>query len=351
MKVSFFAPPAEQRVGGLDAAVNGLSSALIHRGISVVSESGGGADDADIAHFHGLWQPSFPTRARACRKRGTRIVVSPHGMLEPWAWRHKWWKKWPYYQLRERSFIRAADCILATAQSEAARLRARFPHTRVETLSLGMTGDVGPDYANARQRLGWAPEETVLLFLSRFHPKKGLDLLIEALARLPSGPGLRLVIVGGGAPSYMQELRALAKRQRASLPRIDWMGEVWGNERWQFFQGADLFCLPTHSENFGLAVLEALQVGTRVLTTKDTPWRDLARKESIFIGDASMDSVRIQLTRFLTNPKQSEAERLAVAEWTRQAFSWSDLVGSYISLYAELIKPGISRSPRMEPYT
>jgi glycosyltransferase involved in cell wall biosynthesis len=94
------------------------------------------------------------------------------------------------------------------------------------------------------------------------HPKKGLDLLLRALAVTELPEMSRLVIVGGGDPYYVSKLRSLAASLADRLPKIDWVGEVWGAARWPYFQGANLFCLPTHSENFGLAVLEACQVGT-----------------------------------------------------------------------------------------
>ena len=335
MKFRFFEPPPVQCIGGLDAAIHGLRAALLAQGLAT-DDSHAVANHPDVAHFHGLWQPAFPAHARRCRAAGSAIVVSPHGMLEPWAWRHKWWKKWVYFQLRERRFLGAADCLLATAESEAANLRARFPGTRVEALPLGMTGDARPDYRAAREKLGWAPEETVLLFLSRIHAKKGLHLLLEALTQLSRPAHLRLVVVGGGAPAYLRELEAFSEAHRASLPRIDWMGEVWGEERWKFFQGADLFCLPTHSENFGLAVLEALQVGTPVLTTVNTPWRDYADDTRILMGEATTASTLASLERFLQKPRLPEPARGALADWARERFSWNKLAPAYVRLYREL---------------
>ena len=335
MKVLFFTPPAEQRIGGLDAAIDGLRGALERRGIEVGDElpADGGAC---AAHFHGLWQPAHARLARACRARGIPCVVSPHGMLEPWAWRHKRWKKWPYFHLVEKRHLTRASAVLATAAQEAGRLRGMLPGQRIETLPLGMTGGAKPDYQRARGHLGWTDDERVLLFLSRIHVKKGLDLLLRALASMELSAPSRLVIVGDGEPGYVAQLRRFAEENSRALPRIDWVGAVWGEERWKYFQGADLFCLPTHSENFGLAVLEACQVGTPVLTTVETPWAEELAGGRGFICAPQSDEVRRELARFFFAERGTPEARAALAEWARTRFHWDALVERYVDFYRSL---------------
>lgn len=257
-------------------------------------------------------------------------------MLETWAWRHKRWKKWPYYHLVEKFHLRRARTILATAPAEAARLRDVLPGMRVEVLPLGLTGGARADYHGARAALGWKPEERVLLFLSRLHVKKGLELLIEALAQGPLHPRTRLVVVGGGEPAYLSQLRDLARDRYVNLPLIDWIGEVWGEKRWKYFQGADLFCLPSHSENFGLAVLEALQVGTPALTTTTTPWALALGDDRGYIAEPTVASVKRQLDRYFAEPPWSLERRQALADWAWARYHWDALAPSYVELYRSI---------------
>jgi glycosyltransferase involved in cell wall biosynthesis len=286
----------------------------------------------NVVHFHGLWQRGFPALAARARGAGVPVVVSPHGMLEPWAFEHKRWKKLPYFHLVEKRWMSRASCILATAEPEGARLRELFPATRVESVPLGLTGAARPDYEAARKELGWREDETVMLYLSRIHEKKGLDLLLTALAGVAKRPGTRLVIVGPEEqPAFAQRCRLLAEKHAMSLPRIDWLGPVWGDERFRFFQGADLFCLPTHSENFGLVVLESLQVGTPVLTTTGTPWGAL-RPPQGFIAEPRVDSIAGQLGRFFSSPALTVAQREGLAESTRALYDWDVLGRRYESL-------------------
>ena len=340
MKLRFFEPPLDQKAGGLDAAIESLRSALESLGHEVqINASAPVRGEADAVHFHGLWQRNFPSLATACRREGIPYVVSPHGMLEPWARRKKWWKKWPYFHLVEKRWIGGAAFVLATAEPEAARLRDIFPRSRIEALPLGLTADQRPDYTAARSRLGWNPDEMVLLFLSRIHEKKGLDMLLAALAGLQGTvpPATRLVIVGPDEQAhYAAQCREFIAQNAACLPRTDWIGPVWGDERWPYFQGADLFCLPTHSENFGLAVLEACQVGTPALTTTGTPWAGSLGSGRGFIARPDVADIRTQLSRFFSKPRITSEERAALSTWAWNNYDWATLAPRYAALYSGL---------------
>src|SRR5688572_4382675 len=112
MRIHFHEPPAEQRIGGLDAALRGLQSALEGQGHKIAINPNGTGGKADVAHFHGLWQPAFARRARHYQERNVPYIVSPHGMLEPWAWNHKRWKKYPYWHLIEKRWVGRAARVL-----------------------------------------------------------------------------------------------------------------------------------------------------------------------------------------------------------------------------------------------
>jgi glycosyltransferase involved in cell wall biosynthesis len=260
-------------------------------------------------------------------------------MLEPWARKHKRWKKWPYFILFERRHLQQAASLLATSELEAGNLRRFFPNTPIAVIALGLPEEQVPDYAGARARLQWNPDEKVLLFLSRIHPKKGLELLLKALSNLPHTDfgKVRLVVVGDGESSYVRIVRALDESLKGSLPRVDWVGPVWGDKKWCYLQGADLFCLPSYSENFGLAILEALQVGTPVLTTNQGPWEFLREWNAGYVVDATAVGVQASLTEFFAAPTWNEQARRDLAEKTRGKFGWETVGPQYLALYRRLI--------------
>lgn len=336
MNIHFHEPPPEQKLGGLDAAIRSMEAALIALGHTVQCNPTDYSEPPNVVHFHGLWQRNYPALAARAERANVPVIVSPHGMLEPWAFNHKRWKKLPYFHLIEKRWIARSACILATAEPEGARLRELLPTTRIESIPLGLTGDARPDYQAARTQLGWCDDETVLLYFSRIHEKKGLDILLTALAAAETKPNTRLIIVGPEEqPAFAQRCRQLAERYAMNLPRIDWIGPVWGNERFRFFQGADLFCLPTHSENFGLVVLESLQVGTPVLTTTGTPWGSLTAPSG-YIAEPRDDSIHQSLTRFSKTPTLTQDQRQSIAETTRSIYHWDTLGRRYESLYKGL---------------
>ncbi|MGB8167525.1 MAG: glycosyltransferase [Chthoniobacteraceae bacterium] len=337
MNVHFFQPPPEGRTGGLDAAILALHATLERHGIHVDGELPAGGN-GHVVHFHGLWQADHARKARECRRRGVPYIVSPHGMLEQWSWRQKWWKKWPYFQLIEKQHLAAAASLLATGPKEGLRLRRFAPRQRIESLPLGLTGDARPDYKGARQKLGWAPEEIVLLFLSRLHVKKGADILLKALASMEWPAVTRLVMVGDGDRTYVDSVKRFAADHAKTLPRIDWVGAVWGESRWKYFQGADLYCLPTHSENFGLAVLEATQVGTRTLTTVDTPWSDELSAGRGLLATPTVGAIREQLAIFFSSARQTASQRDELSDWAWNRFAWNTLTPRYVELYRSVLR-------------
>jgi len=335
MKVHFYAPPADKSTGGLDLAIRTIASHLQDAGVAVKTGLCH-EDTADIVHFHGLWQPQHSAAAARCRRDGTPYVVSPHGMLEPWAWRYKRWKKWPYFLLRERRYLAGAGALLATAGQEAGHIRRFFPGQRIAEISLGLPSDQRPDYTAARQRCGWQADECILLFLSRVHEKKGLDLLIQSLADAELPPKCRLVVVGGGEPGILASLRQLVTQLGEALPQVDWAGEIWGDEKWDYLQGADLFCLTSHSENFGLAVLEACQVGTPVLTSTATPWGEFLNRDGGFVVAPECAAITPALNTFFAMPQWDATRRNALSQWAFETFDWDHLTRKYSTLYTQL---------------
>ena len=343
MILHFFEPPTAKKIGGLDVAIQSLQRFLVGSGVTVQSESTieeiGESRMPEIVHFHGLWQRKFLGISAHCRRRSIPYVVSPHGMLEEWAWRHKWWKKWPYFYLLEYWHLRKAARLLTTSAAESRNLERFFPRSDRVVLPLGLAERRTPDYAAARDSLGWSKREIVILFLSRIHPKKGLPLLLKALVSLDLHRWprpIRLVIVGGGAGSYVRGLKAFVEEQ-TRLPRVNWMGELWGEQKWRYLQGADITCLPSYSENFGFVILESLQVGTRVITTDQTPWDSIPSWNAGWIVRPRVDTLTTAIRQYLAHPEWSEDQRSRLAAETCERYSWEKIGPEYLRFYESIV--------------
>jgi glycosyltransferase involved in cell wall biosynthesis len=205
------------------------------------------------------------------------------------------------------------------------------------TIPLGLAGNFQENYQQARSELGWSDNEFVLLYLSRIHPKKGLHLLLSALASLRIDRSQhRLVIVGDGPRDYLSQLHRFADRHQNSLPRIDWLGPIWGDLKWKYLQAADLFCLPTQSENFGFAILESCQVGTPAFTTSETPWKAFLTAHELPVARPNFNSVRDMLHKFLGAGRIAPDRRRLLAQQTRTEFDWGNVSPRYLAFYARV---------------
>jgi glycosyltransferase involved in cell wall biosynthesis len=343
LKVLFAEPPPERRVGGIETALSGLAAALPAAEVELVRTScldQPSVARADVVHFHGLWEPRHHRARTWCRKLGKPFIVSPHGMLEDWAFQHRSWKKWPYFHLVERRSVGRANAILATSEAEADTLRRWFSPEKIHVLSLGATAVPAPGHHAARQKLNLPDDEFVVLFLSRCHEKKGLHLLIEALPRIgrTTTRPIHLVVVGEGESRYVAPLRQATTSWAGNL-HCTWAGAIWGDAKWDYLGAADLLCLPTFSENFGLVVVEALFAGTPVLTTFATPWPTLRGVLPVFLTPPRTDELVRALEARVQAATPGDGERSRTRATALAAFDWSVLAPRYLALYRQLADP------------
>lgn len=280
-----------------------------------------------IVDVQGLW--AYPSLANWKHHRRTRIpyLITPHGMLDPWARERSAWKKKLVRRWFEDAHLAGAACLRATADMEAEHFRSFGLKNPIAIVPNGIEL---PDLAqghppgNGRHRL---------LFLSRIHPKKGLRYLLQAWARLePYLEDWELVIAGPDEVSHTAEMQALARQLK--LQRVIWHSAVHGAEKSALYQSADLFVLPTHAENFGLVVAEALAHGVPVVTTQNAPWAELEiRKCGWWIP---LETKRLSET-LLTAMRQPSDVRKAMGArgraWMEQDFGWANIAEKMLAVY------------------
>lgn len=223
----------------------------------------------DVVHVNCCWNPSCAWVEKWAQQKGYKVVLTPHGMLEPWiVRRHYWTRKLPAIMLYQRAAVRNADFIHATAESERHNLLRLGWNSRIKVI--GNCVDVN----EIEMKQSWARKKR-MLFLSRVHVKKGINYLIEACAELKEIlKDWEVIIAGAGEEVYVNELKTMAEK-RGVGGMVKFVGPVFGNAKYELYRKADLFVLPTHSENFGIVVTEALAAGTPVITTVGAPWEEL----------------------------------------------------------------------------
>lgn len=244
----------------------------------------------DVVHINCCWMPACALTQKWAQKMGYKVVLSPHGMLEPWiVARHYWSRKVPALLLYQRKAVKMADYLHATAESEKNNLLKLGYNDRIKIIPNGV------DVEHIPMKSSWERHKKIL-FLSRVHVKKGINFLIEAVAALKNElEGYSVIIAGEGDSDYITELKSTAEHLGVS-DIIQFIGGVYGDKKWDLFRNADLFVLPTHSENFGIVVAEALSCGTPVITTKGTPWQELETHQCGWWTDigtaATTDAIR-----------------------------------------------------------
>jgi glycosyltransferase involved in cell wall biosynthesis len=276
--------------------------------------------DFDAVIVHGLWLYNGFGVWRALCGTHTPYFVFPHGMLDPWfkrAYPLKHLKKLFYWLAIEHRVVRDAAAVLFTSEEERRLADESYRPYRVTEVVVNY-GTAAPevDLTKAREDfLNAYPDlrgKRVLLFLGRLHDKKGCDLLIEALSAVPDSM-LHLVIAGPSAnKNYLDQLEHLAAR---TAGRVVFTGMLDGNLKWGGFAAADAFVLPSHQENFGIAVAEALACGVPVLiSNKVNIWREIEQAGAGYVDADDLVGTTRLLERWLATSEQDRQSMRANAK-------------------------------------
>ena len=267
------------------------------------------AADYDAVVVHGLWQYHGRAVWQALHDTPVPYFVYPHGMLDPWfrqAYPLKHLKKSLYWALAERLVLRDARAVLFTAAEESRLAAQTFRSYEVKPSVVGYGVSLGAEAAAgsaAEFAQAWPATQgkRVVLFLGRLHPKKGGDLLIDAFARaLQLEPRLHLVMAG---PDDRSGVRAGLEAKAARLgitEHITFTGMLSGDAKWSALRAAEVFALPSHQENFGIAVVEALAMGVPVLISdKVNIWREIVQHDAGFAESDTLAGTTAVLRRWL----------------------------------------------------
>jgi len=224
----------------------------------------------DLAHIHAVFNHSSIAAAHVCRKARVPYVVRPLGTLEPWSMTQKSLRKRVFWQVSGKGMLRRAAAVHYTTDAEKLSTERLLGLNHGKVIALGIETTASASHAKLEQHFPELASEPYMLVLSRLHPKKGLDVLIDAflaLVQVEKFAHWRLVIAGDGPEAYVRKLKAMAGSS-AQRDRIVFTGWLDGEEKDAVLGGASLLVLPSHQENFGLAAVEALACGVPVLVSE-----------------------------------------------------------------------------------
>lgn len=326
---------------------------------------------ADIVHANGLWMMPNIYPAWAIRRTKCKLVVQPHGTLSKWAMRRSWWKKLPIWWLWQKRVLDKAEMLVATCDKEYNEIRALGFKQPIVVLPIGLDvpelGKESTEYTEytekdcqcdkksqntqktqkedlklATSHLPLATEHKRLrriVFFGRVHKVKAVDHLVKAWGQLQAGlPDWELIIAGPDCGAK-GELEAIIVEQQ--IPRVRFVGEINGSEKYDFLTEADIYVLPSHTENFGITVAEALACGTPTIASQGTPWEGLETERCgkwVPIGVESLTKALRELTS-LTDEERTEMGKRGRA-WIQRDFSWEGIGAKMKAAYAWLLGQG-----------
>jgi len=266
------------------------------------------AQDYDAVIINGLWQYHSFAAHSVLKSQNRPYYLYTHGMMDPW-FKHQYplkhFKKWLYWPWGEYPVLRDAKKVLFTCEDEKNLARQSFWLYRCneQVVNFGTAGHSGNAEQQGQLFLDSFPhlqDKRFLLYLSRIHPKKGVDLLIEAFAKMSNTQSdLQLVIAGPNQVGWQAELELLANKLGVA-DQITWTGMLSGDVKWGAYHCADAFILPSHQENFGIVVAEALSCGVPVLiSNKVNIWREIEADQAGLIADDTLEGTIQLIARWL----------------------------------------------------
>jgi glycosyltransferase involved in cell wall biosynthesis len=295
----------------------------------------GAANDARIVHTHGLWNMTNIYSGWAIKNKNCRFVVSPHGTLNIEAKKKSPWKKMVLWHLWQRKVLEKTDCFHATSFVEYEAIREVGLKVPVALIPNGV--DI-PDVNIKNDKK--ENQQKKILFLSRITPIKKLDNLLYAWAVIQHKyTKWDLFITGVDDRGHEAEMKKLS--EKLGLERVIFTGPAYDQDKENAFHEADLFILPTQSENFGMAVAEALAYSVPVITTKGAPWGGLQAHRCgwwIEVGvEPLVECLKIALTESPETLREMGARGRA---WMEQDFSWQEVGRKMKKTYEWVINKG-----------
>ncbi len=293
----------------------------------------------DVVHLHSLYLFHDWAVPALCRRGGVPYIVRPHGTLDPYIRRRHRWRKALVEVLYQNRALRHAAAIHYTTAEE---MRLATPHAHGARGVVVPNGfdldqfDRMPDGSGFRARYPETAGRRIVLFLGRLHEKKGLDLLIPAFARtLAARPDLHLIVAGPDDGMAAELGRWVAREGIAD--RVSAIGMLAGEDKRMALAAAELFVLPSYSENFGIAVLEAMAAGLPVLISDQVNlWREISDASAGIVVACRADAVEAGLARLLDDPDMARRMGRAGAALAREKFTWPLVAAALEALYVSV---------------
>ena len=271
MKIHFEVLAEPKRAGGIEVATRELVAHLQAACLRIKRSSDRKpVRMPDCVHLHGIWSPKMALSFLAWRTRGVPCLISPHGMLDPWALAHKRFKKRVAWHVYQKLVLDRAALLHGTSENETSQFNQLGLTAPMALIPWGVSLPQVPGERSAYSSVRTA------LFVGRIYPVKGLPLLVQAWARMRPA-GWKVMIVGPDEAGHQAEVMELVRKFKLDAD-FEFTGPLEGDALRAAYECASLFILPSYTENFGMVVAEAMAHALPVVTTTGTPWSILRER-------------------------------------------------------------------------
>jgi glycosyltransferase involved in cell wall biosynthesis len=289
------------------------------------------AKDYDLIHLQHVWDPYIHVMAYFARVKGIPYIITPRGMLEPWIMNRHPWKKKIAMMLYQRKDIAKATYLHATCEMEKENISqlgfSNSIYMIPNGLDLSKIKDLKTDYSTKK-----------IVFLSRIHPKKGIELLLDAWKQIKTD--WTVEIAGDGDENYINTINEKIKIDK--IKNVTLVGSKYGDDKWSFLKSGDICILPTYSENFGIVVAEALATGIPVITTTGTPWQELETNNCGWWIDLNIENLTNTITKaLLLKPEELKEMGVKGRKLVEEKYEIKAVAIEMEKLYKNLLRKNI----------
>ncbi|NCJ07642.1 glycosyltransferase [Synechococcales cyanobacterium C] len=296
--------------------------------------------DYDIVHIHAIFSlPNIPAYF-ACQFKQIPYVVTPHGMLEPWALSYKAWKKKLYYFIFERPALKKASFIQAISSLEAEHIHLLNLDVNVALVANGVHLDHYENLPDSKIFFEQFPKilsKTLILFLGRIDPKKGLDLLSEAFKDINCQfPNTHLVIAGPDAIGFQPKVEGFFA-QYGCLESVTFTGMLTGKLKYAALSASDLYVAPSYSEGFSISILEAMASSLPCIITTGCNFPEALESHSAYIVEPNASQIGDALRRCLQNSEAAREMGMRAHELVCKYYTWDKVATQLIDVYTSIL--------------
>ena len=291
----------------------------------------------DILHVNSCWEPLCSYTVFWAKSKNYPVVITPHGMLEPWVLAKNYWKKkLPALLFYQKYSLKMADVLVATAETEKNNLLKLGYNKDIKIVPNGVITD------NTNTKKSWKRTQTIL-YVGLLRPNKGANILLEAVGLLKNQlKGYKIFIAGPDTEGYLKTLKELSIKLNIENI-VYFLGGVFGKEKWELYKQADIFILPTLNENFGIVIAEALLSGTPVITCKGAPWQGIVEHRCGWWVNRTVKDIANAINESLSLSEQElEAMGKRGRNYVIKRFSSNIVAENMKQLYQQIVEKSYS---------